>query len=752
MCGIAGIWRKDGRSIGAAGLVPSLDRIRHRGPDDEGVLVADLASRNVVGFSGDDSPAELGKPHWASRPEVTGHVVMGHRRLSIIDLSPRGHQPMSVADGKVWIVFNGEIYNYVELREELRALGHRFETDGDTEVILRSYLEWGHGCLHRFNGDWAFGILDLRPEREPELFLARDRYGIKPLFIADTEEALWFASEAKALVGQAVPFVPRDYAVGRFLLSGELPPAHGNDTFVEGIRQLAPGEAMTVAEGASRSWKWYDLAEAAADVSQPDCGTALKEMAEQVTAAVRLRLRADVPVGSCLSGGVDSSSIVGTMRQLFDASGHGELHTFSAVYRETGNFNEEEWIRSVVEHSGSTPHYTFPDEVPLDEMFDRMVWHQDEPFQTASIFAQWCVMREARAQGVVVLLDGQAADELLGGYQPGTYQEQFLEWIGTGKWGRFAREWWQRKFATGLSFPTVITELAQTLVLGTTGRLKVQRRAIVPRDRLRMVGFRDNMEDTIYPKSDANEEHMRAKLAEDIEKLRRWTEKLKKKPDDAGLKAKIAKKKELIGLTRRKLALAHSRGLKGKWIMLMEALRAVGGRMSGRIRHDFRKYLLAQVTTTSLAHLLRFEDRNSMAFSIEARVPFTDFRLIEWAFTRANEFKIYKGWTKWLLRMAMKGRAPESVLWRRDKTGFETPDITMTRRLISHTSRHPVDSAFLARYLEPSRVRTICDEVLAGTAPREQARLVWRWLVLDSWQRQMSALNPKKEMAAAAAA
>lgn len=733
MCGIAGLWNKK-QAVQASILAPALTRMRHRGPDDEGFLVIETTSGTATPLGGDDTPGELTLPSWRHSDAVQGQIVLGHRRLSILDLSPRGHQPMRSADGKAWIVFNGEVYNYIELREELRSAGHQFHSGSDTEVILHAWQQWGEACLDRFNGDWALCIADLS-EAEPRLFLARDRYGIKPLFFADTSDTFWFASEAKALIGPAVPFQPRELAVLRFLQSGELPSGYGTDTFFEGIQQLAPGESMHVTASGITKRRWYDLRQASSAIATPDEATALREMTAQVDSAVKLRLRADVPVGSCLSGGVDSSSIVGTMRGQFDAAGSGELHTFSAVYREKGSFNEADWIKMVIAHSRTQPHYTYPDEEPLDQMFEKMVWHQDEPFQTASIFAQWCVMKEARANGVIVLLDGQAADELLGGYQPGTYQERFLEKLGDGRRLDFLRDWIDRKHATGLPWMTLLRELSQIIVYGTTGALWVERDQLHPRQRLHNLAFLEAYADQLCPKSQSDETQLRTKLAEDQEKLAKWKEKLKKKSDDQDLKERIAKKKAQINATRRKLAMLDPSSLRARLLNWRERLHMAWNRAHGTPRHELRNYLLLQTTATSLAHLLRFEDRNSMAFSVEARVPFTDFRLVEWTFTHANEFKIHRGWTKWVLRTAMKGRAPEDILWRRDKTGFETPDVTMTRRLIAQCGRHPEDSPFLQRHLDPVRMKKVVERVKNGTGDREDGRLVWRWLVLDAWHR-----------------
>lgn len=733
MCGIAGILSKK-QPINASVLTPALTRMRHRGPDDEGFLVIDPASGQATPLAGLDTPAELALPLWSESLDKHGLIVLGHRRLSILDLSPRAHQPMPSTDGKYWIVFNGEIYNYLELREELKNAGHAFSTGSDTEVILHAWQQWGEECLHRFNGDWALCIADMSG-RQSELFLARDRYGVKPLFFTDNAEAFWFASEAKSLIGTAVPFLPREQAVLRFLQTGELPAAHGSDTFFEGIQQLPPGHTMRVTSQGITQSRWYDLRSAASAIEAPDEATALKEMAAQVDRAVRLRLRADVPVGSCLSGGVDSSSIVGTMRQQLDTAGPSALHTFSAVYRELGPFNESEWIKQVVTHSKTEPHETFPDEQPLGEMFEKMVWHQDEPFGTASIFAQWCVMKEAKSLGVVVILDGQAADELLGGYQPGTYQEHLLEKLSSGRKMEFVCDWIRRKRATGLSWATLLRELTQILVHGSTGMLWLKGDQLNPRERMQSLAFRSEIASDLCPKSQSDETELRSKLTADKAKLAKLKIQLRQQPDDPVWPGRIAKKETQINATRRKLALLPPASLGARLLCWHECLRVALARLHGNPRHDLREYLLAQTTTTSLAHLLRFEDRNSMAFSVEARVPFTDFQLVEWAFTRGNHFKIHHGWTKWILRMAMEGRAPASILWRKDKTGFETPDVTMARRLMEQTGLCPEDSRYLQRYLDPELMRVKCERIRNGTGDRADGRLVWRWLVLDAWYR-----------------
>lgn len=728
MCGIAGVWKRNGSLLRASDLQPLLDRMRHRGPDDEGCLAVDTSAGKAIAVGGPDTPTEIGLPQ-SNTSSAQGDLLLGHRRLSILDLSLRGHQPMSTADGLLWIVFNGEIYNYIELKAELQSRGHTFHTGTDTEVILHAWAEWGSDALHRFNGDWAFALCDLRKSGKPVLWLVRDRWGIKPLFIVEHERELWFASEAKALVGHATPFKPSREAALKFLAIGTLPAGDGSKTFFEGIDQLPPGHAMRVTSDSSERFAWYDLRKATERQEELPEMEAVRVLGDKVTNAVKLRLRADVPVGSCLSGGVDSSSIVGTMSTLLADAGGGAVHTFSAVYRQKGAFNEEDWIHDAVQYSGATPHETFPDEHPLAEMFDRVVWHQDEPFQTASIFAQWCVMQEARAKGVVVLLDGQAADELFGGYQPGTYQEQFLEWLGQGRWFTFAREWIARKHATGLPWSTLWRELRLILHSGSVGTYEAPRPLGQMAEHYRACGLNKASVAALVPDVDK----LRIKLDEELDKRDRLAARLKRSEGDALLQERLRAKDAQILSLRQKLA----RFRQGSW---GEAMRVAWGRLRGRVKHDFRDYLLRQTLNESLPNLLRFEDRNSMAHSVEARVPFTDFELVEWAFRSANRVKIRHGWAKWVLRKAMHGRAPEHILWRKDKIGFETPDVSMAQTMLKDRAGRLLSSQFLAEFLDPEVMGKLITRVQSGEASRDEGRVVWRWLVIESWHQQFAAV------------
>jgi asparagine synthase (glutamine-hydrolysing) len=354
--------------------------IWHRGPDDGGVY-------------------------------ADGPVALGHRRLAIIDLSSHGHQPMLSADGHLALVYNGEIYNYLELRDELRAAGLGFTSGSDTEVLLRAYEHWGPACVERFNGMWAFAIHD---RRRNAIFASRDRFGIKPFLYAHDDRRFAFASEAKALLA-AFPDLRRadEAMLLHFIPSGAL--VDGPETFFAGVSQLLPAHNLhlDIATGTLRTERYWQVEpEAFADrwVKGNDPVEALRAL---LNSAVDLHMRADVPVGTCLSGGVDSSALVGLM-----AERHPEaIRTYSGLYKGR-EFDEEEYVTATRERNGAIG--TDVRREPNGDFFDdlaKITWHQDMPQAGSGLYTQFNVMNAA-SRDVKVILDGQGADELFAGYLP----------------------------------------------------------------------------------------------------------------------------------------------------------------------------------------------------------------------------------------------------------------------------------------------------------------------------------------------
>lgn len=624
MCGIAGTLSLSDARPDAAAVDRMLACLVHRGPDDGGCV-------------------------------SLGAAVLGMRRLSILDPGVRGHQPMTSADGRHTIVHNGEIYNFLELADELRALGHRFATETDTEVILAAYAAWGSACLERFNGIWAFVIWDAQEE---SLFVARDRVGVKPLFIAEGSGRIAFASEIKAL--RTLPWVsddPHPDVVREYLIDGTSD--RGRATFYRDIAPFPAAHALVIAPQGRRWERYWTPSELSTDASlrpRPDDADLVDEFRALLVDAVRLQLRSDVPIGSCLSGGLDSSSIVsiasalrkGTLTAASDA--HRERDAipqlaFFAEFREAG-IDERPYVDEVVEATGVTLHTTSPDADVFLSSLEHVLTAQDEPFGSLSILAQYHVMRIAHEAGVKVLLDGQGADELLAGYS---------NYNGIRTAGAFrSRD------------PRSILD-AGTAVL--SGRAPWRS----------TLGY-----------------------------------------------ALLGKRPLPTPLIRGRMPLG--------WFGP-----TAGGGTSRDVLIDDSSTLLAaklwrEVSQDNLPKLLRYEDRNSMAFGIEARVPFLDHRLIEASLALPDRLKIDRfGRRKVILRRAMNGIVPNLVLRRRDKVAFQPPERqwlleseTTWRRLVRESRAEA--SGLLASGTLTKALDAFAGQNIGGN-------VLWRILNLELWLR-----------------
>lgn len=410
MCGIVGGWWHSQKDVSST-VYRALNKIQHRGPDDMGCQLYPL------------------------RESV---VALGHARLSIIDLSLGGHQPMHSHDGRFAIVFNGEIYNYRELRSELQALGQTFFSNSDTEVLLSAWAQWGSACLPRLIGMFAFAVLD---KSNATLTCVRDAFGIKPLFFTEVDGNFAFASELPALLemSPSKPELNWQQAYD-YLVHGDYDTTH--NTFFAGIYHLPPGNFMQVSTatgkiGATQQWWQPQVAE------RPGWrfGDAVECVREQFLQNIRLHLRSDVPLGAALSGGIDSSAVVCAMRYVEPKL---PIHTFSFI-ADSREINEEHWVDRVNSHVEAIPHkvHISPNELVRD--LDDMIRVQGEPFGSTSIYAGYRVFQLARDSGVIVMLDGQGADEMLAGYSgyPGQRLRSLLE-LGQIKdaW-QFLNDWSQ---------------------------------------------------------------------------------------------------------------------------------------------------------------------------------------------------------------------------------------------------------------------------------------------------------------------
>ncbi len=611
MCGISAILCP----APDASLVAAMnDIIVHRGPDGSGIC-------------------------------VDGQVALGHRRLAIVELSEAGAQPM--LDGSAALVFNGEIYNHDELRDELRRLGFTFRGHSDTEVILGAYQAWGIDCLQRFNGMFAFILHDRRRRR---IVAARDRYGIKPLYLWRSPAGLLaFASEIKqfsVLPGWSPAVDPA--AAARFIASGILD--DGDMSFFSGVRQVPGGSLLDIDETdlplarMPQPRPWYVLPQASFDGGFDE---AVAEFNRLFTDSVRLQNRADVAVGSCLSGGLDSSSIVTTVSELRSGSSKVQ-HTFTAA-SEDARLDESSLARLVAVRAGAEAAFCTPSGDELARILPHMAWHQDEPFGSSSIFAQWEVFRLAAASGVKVILDGQGADEMLFGYH--RYQElAFRQLAADRRWSELLRQ-----FAA------------------------VRRRGSLP---LRSLVF--GLLRPLLPAADA----------------------------------------------------AYSRRHSGRFLLRPDGLAALPASPSPASPAELSR---RQLLNDNLPMLLHWEDRNSMAHGIEARVPFLDHRLVEFALSLPDDFKLAAGVSKRVLRESMRGRLPEEVRDRRDKLGFATAELKWLRQ--GSASFRPYVEAALEtapQFFDAAAARHLWKDTLAGS--RGFTFLPWRLVSFGAWLR---AFNPR---------
>lgn len=602
MCGIAGFTSRTSTAAVSELLGAMLNVVEHRGPDGQGVY-------------------------------IDGYVALGHRRLSIVDLTDAGAQPMSSVEGDLVITYNGEIYNHVELRAELKARGHRFRSQSDTEVILASYAEWGSRCVDRFNGMWAFAIWDRSARR---LFCSRDRFGVKPFYYLPVGEGFVFGSEIR----QLLPWVGKPKAsrqrVLDFVLTGAAD--HTDGTFFEGVRKLPAGHNMIwSADGGKLDIRRYYRLERKGDVARLSSDDAVSAYGHLLEDAVRLRLRSDVPVGTCLSGGLDSSSVAALAAPLFRAQAGHRFSAITAISEQEDN-SEEGYAKQVVEASDLVWLRVRPSYDDLCSQLASVVNAQEEPFGSASIVMQYAVMQQARSAAIPVLLDGQGGDETLLGYPKYVAAYLASRWRDDGLTGLFGAMKAAGDNNASWSLGRVLMYLAGSRLAG--------------------LRYRHHCREHRY----------------------------------------------LSGYPPLPLHLRQ---------------------FANACFDDFELQRL-EIERTNLPVLLRYEDKNSMAHSVETRLPFLDYRLVELALSLPGSLKIHDGWSKWILRRAMSDRLPNDIAWRRNKLGFEAPERTWQGRLQPEMKATVLRSALLADLADPRRLK----QLFSSLPLRSQ----WRLFSVALWE------------------
>jgi asparagine synthase (glutamine-hydrolysing) len=653
MCGILGIVGLNGRPVDPAVLQAMNDRQAHRGPDGEGFV---LAWRDSGGFQ----HALLRRAaQWDSHAAV--RVGLGHRRLAILDLSDRGLQPMASEDQTTWLVFNGEIYNFLELRREL-ASKHTFTSRTDTEVLLQAYLHWGEDCLAHLEGMYAFAIWDARRGR---LFCARDRLGIKPFYYAIVREHFLFASEIKALLSfPGLQAVADDENVLGFLVHGNCD--YGERTAFRDVKALPAAHCLTLDLGTHRLkvQRYWDL------MPQPDSKTSdaerIDRLRELLMETTRRHLISDVRIGSCLSGGLDSSTVVGVVgnirRQQPEATtAVGErLHTFTSCWKYQ-DIDERNYALAAARSVGADPHLVFPNPEGFWSNFEDLAWHQDMPFSGASYVA-WCVMGAAREAGVKVLLDGQGGDEVFGGYAKFRYA-YLATLLRSGRLGR------------------VVREIGATLLQGDRYVLDIRG------------GYR-------Y-------------LPTCIRNVLRL---------DSVLKGALRANWDQVLSARSTPA--------SRWWQNTSSAR--NGETPGT---PLQRIQMDDILVDTLPQLLRMEDRFSMAFSLEARVPLLDHKLVEYGLSLPDHLKVNNGWSKFAVRQAMRGLMPEQVRLRKSKLGFPVP----LRRWLAQDLRGQImrlleDDLHCSRFVDTAVVRQWYKSA-SRNANSESLLGLFRVLSLEMWMR-----------------
>jgi asparagine synthase (glutamine-hydrolysing) len=657
MCGIVGILSLGGAPVDPVVLQRMNDRPAHRGPDGAGYLLAWPADGRLAHAFVRDIAA------WDRRADA--RIALGHRRLAILDLSERGIQPMAADGGGTWIVFNGEIYNHRALRVELERAGYTFTTRTDTEVLLQAYQRWGEACLERIQGMFAFAIWDGGAGR---LFCARDRLGIKPFYYATPPGHLVFASEIKALLAfPALTAVADDDAVVDYLVHANCD--YGERTVFRGVRALPAGHALSVdfASGRVRVRRYWELSPPAARNGTSDAAH-LERLKRLLLDTTRTHLISDVRAGSCLSGGLDSSTVVSLIGKLWReqpeaATAVGDrFFTFTSCW-DYPELDERSYALSAAQAMGATPHLVFPSAADFWGVFEKMAWHQDMPFPSTSYYAQWSVMRAAREAGVKVLLDGQGGDEVFGGYAKFRYA-YLMSLLRSGRWGRMARE------------------VGAMVRQGDVYVLDLRRGyRYLPGTLRRLLGVDSLLRGILRT------DWSRAVASESTPATRWWRYASNNHTADSG------------------------------WSMMQ------------RIQVD-------DLLVDTLPLLLRMEDRSSMAFSLEARVPLLDHVLVEYGVGLPDHLKVHDGWSKFAIREVMRGAMPDRVRLRTTKLGFAAPD----RHWLTKELR-PVVADLIggqlrsARYVDPAPLRRWYDAPRARSASTEAHLGLFRVLALEMWMR-----------------
>ena len=546
MCGISGILALNHKKISEEEINNMNDKIFHRGPDSSGIFIED-------------------------------NIALGNRRLAIIDLNKDSDLPLFYKD-KYVLIYNGEIYNYIEIRDELISIGHSFSTNSDSEVLLKAYIQWGRACLEKFNGMWAFAIWD---RKNKELFCSRDRFGIKPFYWSNYNGRIYFGSEIKQLRALEVGKKCNYQELSLFLFSGCS--NSSTQTFFNDINSLPPGHNLTISSnGSIKINSWYEIRSRIQHFNKKNDPDEFKYLLEN---SVKIRMRSDVNICTSLSGGLDSSSIVSQVSKLISKSNISKK--FSAIHAKSSDptLDESNFAELASQNANCFLHIIEPSYQNFLDVIKKLIYIQDEPFASKSVFMQYFVMKKAKELECKVMIDGQGADEILLGYS-----RFFLMTL---------RAYYEKNKIRGLIDHSIFS-------------------------------YKNN--------SEINLKNILKYILGNVSGIGR-SEYLKYRMRFFNLSIESTKQ------------------------LYQEVSRA---------QNDPLESQIIELEKTSLPQILRTEDRNSMANSVEARVPFLDFNLVEYCLNLAVTEKVKNGWTKYPLRES--NLLTKNLAWRKSKLSYEAPE------------------------------------------------------------------------------
>jgi asparagine synthase (glutamine-hydrolysing) len=596
MCGISGIINQQNNLINKEDIMIINNLATHRGPDGEGYY-------------------------------HDKNLSFGHRRLAIIDLTENGHQPMSYNEDFI-ITFNGEIYNYIELKKELQNVGHKFQSSSDTEVILASYAEWGEECVKKFNGQWAFAIHD---KKRNIVFASRDRFGIKPLYYTIIDDNFIFGSEIKQVIhfqnkNKLNMKILMDYLVVGF-------EEHSNETFFDGVFKLKQSHNLVydLESHTFKEYKYYDI-EQKKSLNDFSIDSSIDEYKSKLIESIKLRLRSDVEVGTCLSGGLDSSAIAAISSKEYKTTSDKIFLAFHAQTSEK-NRDESNYAKKVADNFNIDLKILRMDNYSFFEKIDELIYTQEEPFSSTSIFMQYFIMEESSKNGCKVLLDGQGGDETLLGYE--RYYPAYFKSLNPIR--RF-KEFIYSISNSNMNFFKIIAYI----------------------------------------------------LYFSFSNIRLFILWLKNR----GIK------KKYFDLISKKLIIKNSNAYENIFEL---------------------QYI--EIYNTQLSRLLKYEDKNSMRNSVETRLPFIDYNVLETALSLKPASKINNGWTKYILRMSMNNILPADVVWRKNKIGFEAPQKTWMESNILEIKKQILESAILKEVYNELKIDKLND------------KLIWKLFCISKWEK-----------------